>query len=180
MDPGKEVAGKFIVSGCDAPEVLESAEGALDDVSPFVCSLAEAMQSHSVGFVGNDGLGAALDDFGPKVITVIPSIGEKRLHRRRKREHARTDGDVGGLTLREKKDVRLAGRIAQRMDFCRAPTARAADRLAAFPPFPPAAERCALTDVLSSDNVTLSLSLLTNAVNIAVQRPRLAQRLNRL
>ena len=35
--------------------------------------------------------------------------------------------------------------IGQRVDFRRAPAARAADRLILLPPFPPAAERCALT-----------------------------------
>jgi len=52
------------------------------------------------------------------------------------------------------KCVRSAIRVTQRVDFRRPPTARAADRLFMLPPFPPLAERCALIEVESMDNVT--------------------------
>lgn len=32
----KESFGKFVVASCDAPEILEPAETALDDIAPFV------------------------------------------------------------------------------------------------------------------------------------------------
>jgi hypothetical protein len=70
--------------------------------------------------------------------------------------------------------------IAQRVDFCGAPAAGAADRLGMLPPFPPLAERYALIEVESIDNVTASLPHMAYAPKIACQRPRLAQRLKRL
>jgi hypothetical protein len=42
-----------------------------------------------------------------------------------------------------------AGTVADRMDLCGSATARTADRLRIRPPFPPAAERCALAVVES-------------------------------
>ena len=46
-----------------------------------------------------------------------------------------------GLPWGQMQDNRPAERIAQRMDFCRAASARAADGLIVLPPFPPEAHR---------------------------------------
>ena len=179
MDGGEEISGEFVVSGCNASEVLKAAEAALDDVTTFVGPLVEAVPMDAVGLVGNNGLCAALDNFGAEFVAIVALIGEQPAHSRGQGENVRRCRDIGILTGREMESMWSAERIAQRMDFGRAAPTRSADRLRAFPPFPPLAERCALIDVLSSDSTTRSLPR-ASASNMARHRPRLAQRLKRL
>jgi hypothetical protein len=133
--------GELVVSGGDAPEVLEPAKASLDDISAFVGAFVEAMDDDTVGFVGDDGFGAATNDFAAKVIAVIPFIGEERAHGRRDRQNIGRRHDIGILAWGQMQDDGPAERIAQRMDFCRAASARAANCLIVLPPFPPKAHR---------------------------------------
>jgi hypothetical protein len=141
MNGSQEIAGELVVSGSDAAEVLEPAEAALDDVSAFVGAFVEAMDDDAVGFVGDDGLGAATYDFAAKVVAVIPFVGEERAHRRRERQNIWRRRDIGILAWSQVQNDRPAERIAQRMDFRGAASARAADCLIVLPPFPPEAHR---------------------------------------
>jgi len=141
MDSSQEIPGELIVSGGDAAEVLEPAKAAFDDVSAFVGAFVEAVDDDVVGFVRNDGLGAATYDFSAKVVAVIPFVGEERAHGRRKCQNIWCRRDIGILAWGQMQDDRPAERIAQRMDFCRAASARAADGLIVLPPFPPEAHR---------------------------------------
>ena len=141
MNSGQEIPGELVVSGGDATEVLEPAEAAFDDISAFVGALVEAMDNDTVGFVGDDGLGPVTDDFGAKVVTVVALVGDKRAHGWRERQDIGSCSDIGILAWRQMQDDRPAQRIAQRMDFCRAASARAADCLVVLPPFPPEAHR---------------------------------------
>ena len=141
MNSGQEIPGELVVSGGDATEVLEPAEAAFDDISAFVGAFVEAMDDDTVGLVRNDGLCAATNDFVAKVVAVIPFIGEERAHGRRERQNIGRCRDIGILAWGQMQDDRPAERIAQRMDFCRAAPARAADCLIVLPPFPPEAHR---------------------------------------
>ena len=141
MNSGQEIAGELVVSGGDAPKVLEPAEAAFDDISAFVGALVEAMDDDTVGFVGDDGLSAATHDFAAKVVPVIPFVSQERAHGRRERQNIGRRRDIGILARGQMQDDRSAERIAQRMDFCRAASARAADCLILLPPFPPEAHR---------------------------------------
>ena len=141
MNSSQEIAGELVVSGGDAAEVLEPTKAALDDVSAFIGTLVEAMDDDAVGFVGDDGLGAATYDFAAKVVAVIPFVAEERAHGRRERQNIWRRRDVGILAWGQMQDDRPAERIAQRMDFCRAAASRAADCLIVLPPFPPEAHR---------------------------------------
>lgn len=141
MNSGHEIPGELVVSGCYAPEVLEPAEAALDDVSAFVGTFVETMDDDTVGFIGDYGLGAATGDFGAKAVAIIAFVGEERAHGWGERQNIGRSSDIGILAWGQMKDDRPAERIAQRMDFCRAPTARSADRLIMLPPFPPEAQR---------------------------------------
>jgi len=117
LDGGQEVSSKLIIAGGDASEVFQSTEAALDHITPFVGSFAEAMESHSVGLVRNDGRGAAVDDVCAKVVAVIPLVGDEGAHRRRERQQSRASGDVGILSGREMKCARSAIGVAQCVDF---------------------------------------------------------------
>ena len=141
MNSGQKIAGELVVSGRDAAEVLEPAKAALDDISALVGAFIEAMNDDAVGFVGDDGLGAATYDFVAKVVAVIPFVAEERAHGRRERQNIGRRRDIGILAWGQMQDDRPAERIAQRMDFCRAAASRAADDLIVLPPFPPEAHR---------------------------------------
>ena len=141
MNSGQEIPSELVVSGGDAPEVLEPAKAAFDDISAFVGTFVEAMDDDTVGFIGNDGLGAVTGDFGAKVVTVVPFVCEKGAHGWRERQNIGRSSDVGILTWGQMQNDRSAERIAQRMDFCRTASPRAADCLIVLPPFPPEAHR---------------------------------------
>ena len=141
MNSSQEIPGELVVSGGDAPEVLEPAKAALDDISAFVGAFVEAMDDDTIGFVGDYGLGAAANDFPAKVVAVIPFVSEERAHGRGERQNIGRRRDIGILAWGQVQDDRPAERIAQRMDFCRAASARAADCLIVLPPFPPEAQR---------------------------------------
>ena len=141
MNSGQEIPGELVVSGGNAPEVLEPAKAALDDISALIGAFVEAMDDDTIGFVGDCGLGAAANDFSAKVVAVIPFVSEERAHGRGERQNIGRRRDIGILAWSQMQDDRPAERIAQRMDFCRAASARAADCLIVLPPFPPEAHR---------------------------------------
>ena len=141
MNGGEKIAGKFVVARCDAAKVLEAAEAAFDDVSPFVSSPVEAMAHNAIGFVWNDGLCSTPGDFGAESVAVVTFVGEERAHLRRFSQHVGCNGDVGVLAWRQVQNDRSTLRIAQSMDFRRASATRSADGLRVLPPFPPEALR---------------------------------------
>lgn len=141
MNSGQEIPGELVVSGSYPAEVLEPAKAAFDDISAFVGAFVEAMDDDTVGFVGNDGLGAVTGDFGAKVVTVVPFVCKKRAHGWCERQNIGRRSDIGILTWGQMQDDRSAKWIAQRMDFCRTASPRAADCLIVLPPFPPEAHR---------------------------------------
>ena len=144
MDGSQEVSGKFIIASCDAPEILEPAKTAFDNIAPFVGAFAETVEGHPVGFVRNDGLGAAIDEFGAKAVAIVGFVGNEGRHGRLEFQKGGRCGNIGVLSGSEMKCVRSAISVTQRVEFRGPPTARAADRLLMLPLFPPFAERCAL------------------------------------
>ena len=96
------------------------------------------------------------------------SGGEKRWRQR----------DVIDVAGREQKDARPTFCIDQGVDFRGPPATRAADRLLEGPPFPPAAERCALMWELSMAAVPMPVEPV-KASNIARPMPCRLQRLKR-
>jgi hypothetical protein len=141
MNSSEEIASELVVASGDAAEVFEAAEATFNDVSALVGALAERMEDDAVGFVGNDRLCAKVDDLGAQFVAVVAFVGKESLHIGGERQHVGRGGDVGILAGCEMKDDGPAARIAQAMDFGRAPAARAADRLILLPPFPPEAQR---------------------------------------
>lgn len=88
MNSCEVISGEFVVSGGNSPEILESAEGSFNDVSPFVSLFVEAMEPHPVRLVGNDGLGAEFEYLGAESVAVIAAVSKQCAHRRRESEDA--------------------------------------------------------------------------------------------
>ena len=80
----------------------------------------------------------------------------------------------------EEPPAGAAGRIDGRVDLGRAPAPGAADGLVVRPPFPPAADRCALTEVESSSSASGGPSAAATSANTRSHTPLCAQRTNRL
>ena len=125
--------------------------------------------------IGNDRLGAALDQKQPEPITVIGGIGRAQTAWRQRFEQAAGDGCIAALAGGYFERDGTTATIDNSMDFCRSPATRAADRLELGPPFPPAAERCALAVVLSIIWMPPG-SGVASAANSCRQIPRRAQR----
>ena len=111
-------------SGCEASEVLEAAEHALDDVAVTVRLGVAGEGVFAVGFVGDHRGGAACGDIGAQLIAVVGFVGEEGRHRGREGEHVGRGGDIGGLARREEKGDGSAERIGQGVDLCGATAAR--------------------------------------------------------
>lgn len=77
---------------------LSRQKSAFDDISASVGAFVETMNDDTVGFIGNDGLGAGTSDFGAKVVPVVPFVCEKRAHGRCERQNIGRGSDVGILT----------------------------------------------------------------------------------
>jgi len=109
----------------------------------------------AIGFLG--GVAAARDDRqGALILDLLTRffavIGLVRAHgqgRSRRVKHFFDDLAVVDLAARDGEVQRTAFAIDSGMDFRRSPAAADADRLIFLPPFPPLAQRCAFTIVLS-------------------------------
>lgn len=135
MNSGQEIAGELVVSGGDAAKVLEPAKAALDDISAFTGTLVEGVDDDAVGFVGDDGLGAATYDFAAKVVAVIPFVAEERAHGRRERQNIWRRRDIGILAWRQMQDDRPAERFRSAHGFLSCGRLASGRLLDCAPPF---------------------------------------------
>jgi len=180
---GGEVGGELVVAGGDTPPIFETAKHSFDQVAQFVVLPIERMMAFAGWVIGNDRSGAARDQKLPELIAVIGGVSRAQTTGRQRFKQAAGNRGVAALAWGYGKGQRPTATVDNSMDFCRSPAARAADRpcscqgqaLELGPPFPPAAERCALAVVLSIIWMP-SGSALTSAVNSCRQIPRRAQR----
>ena len=89
----------------------------------------------------DDGLDAAFCQPIAQAGRVVGSIGEQPAGRRTVAKRSRAAGEVVAVAGRDQERQRAAQIVGQRVDFGRAPAARATDRVLEGPPFAPAAER---------------------------------------
>ena len=125
--------------------------------------------------VGNNGLGTAFDEEASKCVAVVCCVCGEQQTWRQWRDEICGNGRVATLARRYLERDGAAATVDNSMDFCRSPAARAADRLDIGPPFPPAAERCALAVVLSIMWMSLD-PFSASAANRRRQMPRADQR----
>ena len=112
------------------------------------------------------------------MIRVVAFVADQPFAWRCRREQGRGALDVGDVSAGQQEGVRTAFFVDERMDFCRAPAARAANGLILRPLFlAPLAERCALTAELSIIVSAGGSPPATSAAKIRCQRPRRLQRL---
>ena len=144
-----KVSRELVVSGCNAAPVFEAAEGPFDQVSALVGFAVECVQMFSRGIVGNDRQRSALCHELPQRVAVVSRVGCTFAARWQLAEEADSRADVAQLAWRHFDGDGASECIADRVDLGRTPSTRATDSLRFGPPFPPAAERCALAVVES-------------------------------
>ena len=83
------------------------------------------------------------------MVGVIAAIGDQTADRAGSAQQGVCHGDIVGIPGREQQNAWPPVCIGQRVELARPPAARLAEGLGEGPPFPPAAERCALICVLS-------------------------------
>ena len=138
MYEGEEVYCFSVVSGCDASEVFDLVEVALDAVSVFVDFGVIADEALSSWIAGYDGLGLDVGDAVADGIGVVGCVGEhmagpKPLHQRQ------GPGCVAGLSGREDHAERSTEGVTGDVDFGRQSASGTPQSLVPAPPFPVAA-----------------------------------------
>ncbi|MDA9504658.1 hypothetical protein XI09_07900, partial [Bradyrhizobium sp. CCBAU 11386] len=128
----------------------------------------------------NDRLSALLGEELSQTVGVVGFVGDQPLDRSGCRKKGWCQRDIVDVTWREQQDAGTSLVIGYGVDFRRPATARTADGLPEVPPFPPAADRCALMWELSIATDPTMPVLPVKASNISNQSPCRLQRLNRL
>ena len=83
------------------------------------------------------------------MVGIIGAVGDQPPERAGAIEQACGDRDVVDVAGGQDEDARPALGVGERVELAGAAAARLTERLLEGPPFPPLAERCALTCVLS-------------------------------
>ena len=99
----------------------------------------------------NDGLYFALEEDISEPPRVVGAISEQSARRLDELQEVVGTVEIVSIAGGDQQRDRTAVIVGQCVDFCRPAATRASDRLAERPPFAPAAERCALMWVESSD-----------------------------
>ena len=133
--------GEAIVAGGDAAKVLEAAEHAFDGVSMAIKVGREAALPAAVGLGRDVGCGAFALDLAAHGVAVVALVAMQELGAGEAVEQGVGGNAIGHLAAGQQEGDRAAPEVGQGVDFGGPSAARAADRLAALPPFPPAAQR---------------------------------------
>jgi len=128
------------------------------------------------GVVGHNRLGAALDQEAAQSVAVIGGVGDQPGWWRQGANERERDRGIAALTGCDLDRQGPARAIDGQVDFGRPAAARAAYGLEAAPPLPPAAERCALTCVLSNKSSAGGPPEAASVWKTSVQTPAAAQR----
>lgn len=109
---GHEVVGVLVVSSCDAPEILEAAKHALNDIASAITPSREGMRLFAIDLVRDHGSDAPAFQPSPPMVRVIGFVGEEISRGRQVLgEHDRAL-NVGGLPRCQVEGERAAARVA--------------------------------------------------------------------
>jgi len=149
MGTAEEVSGEFVVASGDAAPVFDAAPHALDPVAgPIGAAIVRDWLGAGCGR-GDHSFGALGSQPMAQMVGIIAAVGDEPADRPGLVQKTCRDGDVVDVAGRQQEDAWPSILVGQRVELARPPAARGADRLLEGPPFPPAAERCALIWVLS-------------------------------
>jgi len=141
-----------VVSGCDAPPILQLAEHAFNDVSALIGGAIEWVWRAPRGGGGNGRSDLSLPEPPAQTVRVVGLVGEQALWFCDGAEKRNGHDDVGDVSGRQRESDRSAAIVGQSMNLARPSAPRAADRFFKLPLFEPLAERWALTWLLSIES----------------------------
>ena len=130
-----------IVAGGDPSKVFKPAEHPLDGVAVSVEGWREAVFPDAIRFRRDVRRSALRFNLPAHRVRVVTLVAMHEIGRGYLIEQGVGGDAIGHLAAGQQERNGTAILIGQRMDFGGAPTARAADRLAPLPPFPPDAQR---------------------------------------
>lgn len=134
MDAGEEVPGAFVVSCCDASELLEFVEEALDEIALLVERLVVGSRREAIAFGRDDDRCFAGPQLVDQAIRVERPVGDQRAGL--KAVEKRFAGlEVVDLPGRERKSDGIAERVHQRAELAGQASPAAADGLVLAPFF---------------------------------------------
>jgi hypothetical protein len=110
-------------------------------------------------------------EIGSQTVGVVGLIGDQSFDRSSRRQQLLGHHDVIDVAWRNQQNPGPAGGVGEGVDRRRPPAARASYTFLEGPPFPPAAERCALTCELSIEAVPITPVLPVIALNMASHMP---------
>jgi hypothetical protein len=149
-------------------------------VSFSIEAFAEAERLFAVATVGNDRLGPALMQFGTQLGAVVGFVTEQVFRGLHSADQSFSDWTVVCFASGQQNGDEAPFSICECVDLRVAPASRATNSLFLLPPFPPDAERCALTCVESIICISADRPLPASSRNKFSQTPRRAQRTKRL
>jgi hypothetical protein len=140
----------------------------------------EAERLLPVALVWNDRLGSALAEVFAQIVAVISLVAEHALGGLHSADQTLGNWIVVRFAAGQQQGDQAPLSICECVYLRVAPSARAANSLLLLPPFPPAAERCALICVESIICVSVDRPPPASSRNRFSQMPRRAQRAKRL
>ena len=138
-DSGEEVSRELVETGCDAAELLEPAEEALDEIALPIDGRIDGAPDDAAGAAWNVGFGAGASDEFEDGIAVIASVGDHGDRCGQASEQLRDEGHVGSLARRQEESHRQAILVHHGVDFGAQSSTRTANGVIRAPFFPPAA-----------------------------------------
>jgi hypothetical protein len=149
LDHSEEVGGELVVSGCDAAEVLELVEEALDEVALAIEALGEAGLPPSVSFGGDVGRRALFLDVRANAVGVVGLVGQDNDAGSEAVEQLVGDLAVVRLSSRQADPDREPLRVDDDVDLGRKAAPASTETRIWTPFFAVAACWCARMEVLS-------------------------------
>jgi len=173
--------GASVVTGCNAPPILDPAEHVLDLVALPVELLVVGILDLAIG-LGRDAGGNTLAvERGAQPVTVIALVTEQHLDTWQAGEQQNCAFVVAHLAFGEEQDDGTPLAIADGMELRVQPTFGAPDTSGNSPPFNRlAAVRCAFRCVASIMIASGSPALPASSAKMRLNTPRRLQRMNRL
>ena len=136
---------EFVVSGGDAPEILEPAKATFDDVATFISLLVVSDFLRTVGLAWNNGFDTALFEETPDRVGVVAFVGKELFDAGNHADAFLGHDAICRIAGCEDESPRPTQMVDYRMYLAVFAAFGNADRLIIAPPFPPPAQRWTLT-----------------------------------
>jgi hypothetical protein len=160
----------------NAPEVLETIEGALDDIALAIQAFVVIILHLAIGAWRDDGCRTAMLKPPSQCVTIIALVSDHLTCRRDSRQALVRGHVIAGVSGADRHHAGASPGIGHEVDLGGPSALGTADTMSQSPPFAPPDVRCALTMVESIITRSGAPSAPARAENMPSQMPRSAQR----